>query len=168
MGVQQGVVPALVKDHSFSTEQAAWIYSLIMIFMCVGKLLFGWLADHFGSAFTTIYIGAANILAMGILIFGLSNVQAYGFALAFGFGNMTATVLMTELTTSIFGTREYGSIYGVVNMVANIGLSVGPIITAMCVDMTGSYRIAWIIYLLLSSAATLLFLFSLKKSKAPA
>lgn len=165
MGVQQGVVPALTKDHAFPTEKAAMIYSLVMIFMCVGKLFFGWLADKTGSVVTTVYIGVANMLAMMLMFnVGISSGLAYVFAVVFGFANMTATVLMTELTLTIFGNREYGAIYGFVNLFANAGISLGPLITALCVDMTGTYQLAWILYFILSGAAMVIFLYTLKRS----
>lgn len=159
MGVQQGLVSSLVVDYSYTSGQAASLYSIFMLVMCLGKLIYGWLADAIGLKLSTIYIGLMNALAMlAFLSIPMGRFLAYALVILFGLGNMTATVMMTNITTSVFGTKDYGSIYGIVNMLASGGMSIGPLLTAAIFDATGSYRLAWITFLVITVVSTLLFL----------
>ena len=166
MGVQQRMVSSLVIDYSFTNEKAAAIYSIFMVILCGGKLLYGWISDHFGQVISTIYIGLLNVLAMFFFLqVGRSSSMAYVLAILFGLGNMTATVLMTDLTSCLFGLKDYGRIYGLLQMTATCAMSVGPLITARIFDTTGSYRGAWVFYMIISAVAMALFLVSLRMKK---
>lgn len=159
MGVQQGMVSSLMIDYNYTSGMAASLYSIFMIVMCLGKLLYGWLADAAGPWVSTIYIGVLNALAMiAFLNISFSGAMAYALVVLFGLGNMTATVLMTNITTTVFGTKDYGSIYGTVNMMASGGMSVGPLLTAAIFDATGSYRMAWLIFFVIAIVSMALFL----------
>ena len=163
MGVQQRMVSSLVIDYGFTNEKAAAIYSLCMVILCGGKLLYGWISDRFRQTVATIYIGILNVLAMFFFLqVGRSSNMAYMMAFLFGLGNMTATVLMADLTSHLFGLKDYGRIYGLLQMTATCAMSIGPLITARIFDTTGSYRGAWVFYMIISAVAMALFLVSLR------
>lgn len=159
MGVQQGIAPALVTDHGFSGGDAALVYSTMLIVLCGGKLIFGWIYDKFGFVFSVVYVGITVGLSLFFLTLSGNPGMAYCFAVLFGLGNMTATILAASLTSSVFGTRDYGTKYGIVNMFCVGGMSLGPLLTSYVFDVTGAYRNAWFIYIGITAIVTMILIF---------
>jgi nitrate/nitrite transporter NarK len=46
-----------------------------------------------------------------------------------------------------FGLASYGVIYGMVNMLHMVGSATGPAITGFIYDVTGSYQIAFMLFI---------------------
>ena len=55
MGVQQCVASSLMEDFAYSDAVAAGVVSVFMVFICVGKLVIGWIFDKAGVKTGLIY-----------------------------------------------------------------------------------------------------------------
>ncbi|MCQ4833461.1 hypothetical protein NE473_31660 [Hungatella sp. SL.1.14] len=53
------------------------------------------------------------------------------------------SVLPALLTSKIFGTRDYGPIYGTVVSVNRFGGVIGTVLVSLLFDITGDYSIIW-------------------------
>ena len=72
----------------------------------------------------------------GVVFIGL-------FLVLFAVGCALTTVAYPIITTYLFGSRDYGSIYGIVNVANSIGTAIGSPIAAAIFDSQGSYIPAW-------------------------
>jgi len=156
MGVQQCVATALQNDFAYSSDVAAGVVSVFMVFICVGKLIIGWIFDKTNVKVGLIYSCVLLVASMVCMVMAASLPMAYAFAVIFGLGNMTSTVISTTVTTTAFGTREYGTIYGTVTMFMTGGMAIGPVISSAIAGATGTYTMAWIAYAAVSVVTTVL------------
>ena len=156
MGVQQCVASSLMEDFAYSDAVAAGVVSVFMVFICVGKLVIGWIFDKAGVKTGLIYSCVLLVVSMVCMILAKNIVMAYAFAVAFGLGNMTSTVISTTMTSTTFGTKEYGTIYGTVTMFMTGGMSIGPVVSGAVFEKFGSYQNAWILYAAASVVTTAL------------
>lgn len=165
MGVQQCAASALQLDFGHSDVTAANIVSVFMLFICIGKPILGAIFDKIGIKVGLVYSYLMLALAVVFLLMSQDIALAYVFAVLFGLGNMSVSLVASTTTVDIFGTRDYGTIYSVVTMFLTGGISVGPIISGAIYDSTGSYTMAWYLYIALSFVTLVLLLVALRASK---
>ena len=165
MGVQQSIIPSLQVDFSFSSALATNVFSVYSICCCAGKIIMGLVIDRFGFVSALIYMVVMLILSMILMLNASVVALAFAFAACFGLGNMFASVIASNATSSIFGVRDYSSIFGMVNIFYVVGMAIGPLAAGAIVDLTDSYHISWYIYglLILVSAATVLLAYQGRK-----
>jgi len=120
---------------------AAWLVSIISIANGAGRFLWAWLSDAIGRkwVFLTMYllqaalfflipiIGPGSFVALAILCFII--VSCYGG----GFGTMPA------FNADYFGSRNVGTIYGLMITAWGFGGVLGPQIISLMYDWTQSY-----------------------------
>ena len=71
----------------------------------------------------------------------------YLFAAVYGFSHGGFFTLISPLIAGLFGTRSQGSLLGIVIFSGTLGGSIGMTLSGYIFDVTGSYRIAFIILL---------------------
>jgi MFS family permease len=105
-----------------------------------GNFAGGWLAERTP-------LGALLSLSMFILTGGLaalpfvtrhSHVMAW--ATAMGLGGGIVIVLFFSVWPRVYGRRHLGRIQGVAQAVTVLASALGPLLLALCVEWTGSYR----------------------------
>jgi OFA family oxalate/formate antiporter-like MFS transporter len=120
---------------------AAWLVSIISIANGAGRFLWAWLSDAIGRkwVFLTMYllqaalfflipiIGPGSFVALAILCFII--VSCYGG----GFGTMPA------FNADYFGSKNVGTIYGLMITAWGFGGVLGPQIISLMYDWTQSY-----------------------------
>jgi len=138
-------LPALFSDKGFNAVDAAKAASMAGVGLLTGRLLTGILIDKVHApyiAFSFFLIGAAGlytlrvssdyrILLMATTCIGLS-IGAEG-------------DLISYLVRSYFGTRSFGSLYGIAYSIYALGVVIGPIGVGRFFDAHGSYDLALII-----------------------
>jgi len=137
---------------------AASTLGIIGISSIAGRFVFGWLSDRLADPKYSAMAGF-GIMAIGIVILTLSHDMAvfYLFATVFGFGYGSLAPMMPLLVADRFGRSVLGTTYGLVTFIAvGIGGALGPVTSGVIVDISGSYRIAWYVDILLLIVAVLL------------
>jgi MFS family permease len=71
----------------------------------------------------------------------------YLFAVIYGFSHGGFFSIISPLLARLFGTRSLGSILGIVIFFGTIGGSIGMPLSGFIYDVTGTYRIAFLIML---------------------
>ena len=71
------------------------------------------------------------------------------YAVLFGLGVGGWLPTMSMLTSTSFGLASYGVIFGVVNLAHSIGSAVGPLFAGQMYDASGSYQMAFTIFVAL-------------------
>ena len=100
-------------------------------------------------------------MAMSATNIGFSK----GMALFYMIGGSIPSVIPALITVRNFGDKEFGVMNGWMNMAGNVGQIIGPTVAAFIFDMTGTYRLAWIMFAVLMVIVGLLYAASNVSSK---
>ncbi len=139
---------AFAVDHGFARLFVAGIFGLTGLLSVVGRVVFGIAADRIGRATSaTISYGCT---ALGTLcLMGLEvwpHVAAlYAYALFFGLGFGARGPIITAIASQLFAGRRFGVIYGILSVGNGIGGGIAPWYAGVVYDLSGSYRVAFMI-----------------------
>ncbi|SCZ79634.1 MFS transporter [Acidaminobacter hydrogenoformans] len=149
IGGSQLTIVAYFREIGYTAEFAALMFSVQALGMLVGKLSLGAIFDWLGAR-GGILIATA---ALAITMVGYLNAAALPIALAssilIGMAASMSTVGNAYLTGSFFGSKDFGNVYGLVNITMITGATTGPLVTNLIYDRTGSYSLAWMGFLVL-------------------
>ena len=137
---------AYFTDIGYEQTTAASMLSVVSLGMMFGKLFFGWLNDKIGTRRNFVLMTALGL--SGILLLSVARSEALTLAAAALFGIATASpfVLTPQLTIYFFGNRDFANIYGFVNVFQFLGPTLGPPISGMIFDRSGSYGPAFVLF----------------------
>jgi MFS transporter, OFA family, oxalate/formate antiporter len=120
-------------------ERAAAVVGIISIANGAGRFLWAWVSDFIGRR----WVFLCMFLLQVVIFFLIATVRGYGLftLLAFiillcyggGFGTMPA------FSADYFGSRDVGSIYGLMLTAWGVGSAVGPLLIANIREHTGRY-----------------------------
>ena len=139
---------ASAVDHGFARLFVAGIFGLTGLLSVAGRILFGVAADRIGRApAATISYGCTALGTLCLLGLELWPHAAalYAYALFFGLGFGARGPIITAMASQIFPGRRFGVIYGILSVGNGIGGGVAPWFGGFVHDVTGSYRIAFVI-----------------------
>ena len=132
-------------NKGISEVSAAIALSLFATCGMAGKLIFGILADRYGSKISLIIDLVGQAVFAFLLIYAGAGVSIWfvvpfmGFFLG-AFGALYQLIIMDS-----FGLDHFGSILGVISITNAISFFAGPIIAGQSFDITGSYGPAFAI-----------------------
>lgn len=155
--VQQ--IAPYVTDLGYRPTVAANIGALSLGTLAVGKILLGQIYDIKGTVFGTVLGFVCLIGALACYTGAFTAVLLYIGIVISGIGIAYTTVGYPINTQTMFGKKDYSSIYGIVSCFSSIGTAIGSPITSMIFDRTGSYRTAWIMWAVISTVSLAIFLF---------
>ena len=139
---------AFAVDHGFPRLFVAGIFGLTGLLSVVGRILFGIAADRIGrTASATISYGCTavgTLCLLGIEIWPHAA-ALYAYALFFGLGFGARGPIITAIASQLFPGRRFGVIYGILSVGNGIGGGVAPWFGGFVHDLTGSYRIAFLV-----------------------
>jgi MFS family permease len=143
MGIVTGGVAnhcvAYLEDIGHSSQKATYAWSIIMFVMVFGKFSFGPAADRFGSKNAMAVACLLFALGIGLLSFAGSYSIVMLFAVIWGFASGAPLVLNALITSDYLGMKNFGAIYGILNIMVNLGGSLGPAGAGFYFDSTGTY-----------------------------
>ena len=149
-------LPAFVVDAGLSPRHGMMALALIGLFNALGTFAFGWLGGRFSKKYLLagIYLVRAAII-VPLIVFPLSLVTLYGFAVLMGLVWLGTVPLTNGLVGQIYGLRYMAMLSGLVFFGHQIGSFVGIWLAGYLYDHTGSYRIAFIVSVALGVFAAL-------------
>lgn len=133
-GVQQSL-PGILGSGGLDTAQVSALMSVFTAALALGKILQGLL---FGKA--GVRRGGTLVIGLYALSFVLLRLQWHLpglLALAVGMGSVTT--LMPIAARSVFGGREYASIWSILSAFSNLGAMAAAPVFATAFDLRGSY-----------------------------
>ena len=143
----------LVKAHGLSMGQMAEVGGIIYGVYAASSLVGGWLADRWMATGASDNLVRKTSVIASHVIPGVSLIVAANadatvsiaclLVAAVGFGLNTSTIFTIGQTLA--GPRAAGKWMGVQNGIGNIAGIVGPLITGVLVDRTGSFTWAFIL-----------------------
>jgi MFS family permease len=139
---------AFAVDHGFPRLLVAGIFGLTGLLSVVGRIVFGIAADRIGRT-TSATISYACTAVGTLCLLGLEvwpRVAAlYLYAFFFGLGFGARGPIITAIAAQLFPGRRFGVIYGLLSVGNGIGGGLAPWFGGFVHDLTGSYRIAFLI-----------------------
>src|SRR5437867_1449457 len=139
---------AFAVDQGFPRLFVAGIFGLTGLLSTVGRIVFGIAADRIGRATSaTISYGCTAVGTLCLL--GLEvwphAAPLYAYALFFGLGFGARGPIITAMASQLFPGRRFGAIYGILSVGNGIGGGVAPWFGGIVHDLTGSYRVAFLV-----------------------
>lgn len=126
----------------------------------IGRLVFGFSGDFTNKRYL-IAISLA-LQTIGLFIFALIDASRawliIPFLLTYSPGYAGPIPLRPALQAEYFGIKSFGTIMGWMASVSMVGGIVSPIIAGWIFDVTGSYRLAWYLFALVTVPAIALIL----------
>jgi MFS family permease len=159
-------VPALT-DAGIPGDAAALAFGMVILVSIIGRLSFGYLGDHLTKRY--LFMVAFALMGMGVLV--LMNARTmrmvYLFIFLFGVGFGGTVPLMPAIRAEYFGRSALGKIQGFMNPIMMFAGALGPILSGYFFDVTGSYRIPFMITGLLTFCAAAAILFARPSAPRP-
>jgi len=139
---------AFAVDHGFARMFVASVFGLTGLMSIVGRVVFGIAADRIGramSATISYACTAAGTLALLSLEWWAHPAGLYVYALLFGLGFGARGPIITAIAAQVFPGKRFGAIYGYMSLGNGLGGAIGPWFAGALFDVTGSYRLAFLI-----------------------
>lgn len=149
-GLMNGVYSAMVThlptylttELSFSLYQGAYLLTIAGGFAIAGKVVFGWMMDHFPAKLTVMSGVIAYLLSTISLIFA----QSYGLlmlaAALFGLGFGGMVPVRSVIISRLFGIDKFSRVNGLLSFFL-APATFWVLITGYIVDTTGTYVTAF-------------------------
>ncbi|HEX3175586.1 MAG TPA: MFS transporter [Methylomirabilota bacterium] len=151
---------AFAVDHGFPRLFVASIFGLTGFMSIAGRVLFGFAADRIGRALSATISYACT--ALGTL--ALLSIEPwrhvaglYAYAALFGLGFGARGPIITAIAAARFPGRRFGAIYGFMSIGNGLGGALGPWFAGAVFDVTGSYRIPFLVATLFCVAGSICF-----------
>ena len=139
IGVVVHFVPILT-DSGATPLSAAGIASLVGIFSVIGRLGTGVLLDRFPGHVVGAFAFLIPIIACVLLLIDGANPVSQAIAAAiFGLTVGSEVDVIAYLAAKHFGLKNFGALYGVLQMALALGTAFGPLAAGAVFDRYGSY-----------------------------
>ena len=139
-------------EVGFSPMQSAWALGLVAMVGVPGQIALGALSDRIGREIVWSITNAGFAICYAALLglqSGPSEILLYVMVLSQGALGYALTSVMGAVVVEIFEGPHFGSIFGLVMVALLAGGAVGPWLTGVIHDRTGSYEIAFILAIVL-------------------
>lgn len=123
-----------------AAANAIAVYSAVSI---AGKIIMGFVFDRLKLKTSSGIIFVAGIATFAFLIFARNLVALGGALVLWGFAGGVTSIMTPLWTSTIFGTKDYSSIYGWVLSVNRFGGMIGSYLVSFLYDLTGNNDLIW-------------------------
>jgi MFS family permease len=131
---------SILAERGFGPEVYYQTLVVTALTALAGNFAGGWFAERAP-------LGALLALSLFVLTGGLAALpfvtryaQVMAWATAMGLGGGIVIVLFFSVWPRVYGRRHLGRIQGVAQAVTVLASALGPLLLALCVEWTGSYR----------------------------
>jgi len=158
---------AYLTDIGIPLTQAGAALGGMVFISLIGRLGFGWFGDYIDKRY--LFIATYLLQALGILI--LNNVTSMAtvwvFVVIYGIAYGGAIPLSFSIVGEYFGRKNYATIRGFMQFFLIPATLVGPIYAGLVFDLTDSYEIAFMSFIVSLLFGTV-FIFLARRPKLPA
>ena len=153
---------AYLKSIGFDYSVLGIVGSVFALFSLGGNLIGGALFDKLGMIKSMI-IGCilAAISCISLIVAPKIPVLAYLYGASKGLSVFAYIIAPSFITGSLFGKKDFGTIFAVTNIFFALGFATGSSVFGLIVDIAG-YLIAWIIILLCIFIGYAMILYAIK------
>ena len=148
------IVPYL-ESVKVPTAIAATAVTGMTLGSLIGRLGFGLLGDYFNKRYLIAI--ALSLQAIGLFLFSFIEMDRAWLIipslLTYGPGYGGPIPLRPALQGDYFGTKSFGTIMGLMMAISMFGGLFSPVVAGWIFDVTGSYRLAWQIFAVITIPA---------------
>lgn len=147
------IVPHAINE-GISATTAATIMAIIGVISTAAMIPEGFMADRIGTTKTAVIF--TTLLAISMLWISLSGRTVWSlllFAVFFGVALSSMDILLTLLSSSLYGLTAIGTIIGFFNAILQLGGAIGPFVAGLIYDSRGHYYPAFILCTIISLVA---------------
>lgn len=134
-------------DRGFSQPTVVWLFAFGAGCMMAGNLLGGWLSDRVGRGWVFVLGTVVAVLGIGCLavLRGPEDLVLLVLYTVSGFGFGMRIAQLSTIPADVFSGPNLGAILGVVQAGGGLGGAIGPFLGGWLFDVTGSYRLAFVV-----------------------
>ena len=133
-------------EIGFTPSHAAWALGFVSLAGIPGQIALGHVSDRVGREWVW-SVGSLGFVVCYVALLLLQHAPTpallYLMVLAQGMLGYGLTSVIAAIPAEIFQGKHYGSIFGTLMLAAIGGGAVGPWLTGVLYDATGSYTAAW-------------------------
>jgi len=143
LGAQVAAIAHLYRLASTRAgfETAALAVSVLAACSTIGRFAGGWLLLHMRTRPFAIGLMVTQIAALSLLAFALERWSIIACTIVFGITIGNSLMMHPLLLAEHFGTRDYGRIYSVSQMVTVVGVAGCPALVGLLYDSSGGYGV---------------------------
>jgi len=153
IGVTDAHLIPHAQDHHIAAVTAASAFGVLALVNTIFTTLSGAVADRVGYKRLLGWIYAGRALTLVFLIFARDPVSLFVFAVAFGIVDFATVAPTVTLSTTLFGRRSAGTVFGLVALSHQIGAALGSYAGGVIHDLTGNYSAFFAAAAVLAGAA---------------
>ena len=132
---------SFVTDQGFTPAVATAVLSTHAAMAVTGRLLWGFIVEHFQVRYCMASVFIVCALALVILMTANSTPMLFVFAIIYGLSIGGYSVTTAVAFASYFGRDYVGTIRGAVSPLIIGSVAIGPLLVSLGYDFTGSYLI---------------------------
>lgn len=148
---------AYLVDHGVTALAAASVVGVVGLGSIVGKGGGGWASDTVGReiTYTTgMTLVATSIGTLGVLALSGEPGWAYVYGALIGVGYAVTAPLMPAVVSDLYRGRNFGAIFGAIQVANAVGGSAGPWAAGRIFDASGTYAPAFTAALVATAVST--------------
>lgn len=134
---------SFLEERMGSRSTAALALSVTAFGSIVARLIVGSFADRIDKRRLTVALFIMQASAVAGIVANKSVAVTYALTLVFGFTIGNVYMMMTLLVGETFGMVSFGTVFGLVTLIAQIGSGAGPLAIGLIEDATGGYDAAF-------------------------
>ncbi|HJX89957.1 MAG TPA: MFS transporter [Pyrinomonadaceae bacterium] len=165
-GTNQHLKLLLASDLHFTDQQVANVASLVLVSSLIGRLLMGWLADHFAKKYVMLLIYFIVAIGISLLFFATVPGVIYLFAVVFGIGLGGDYMIIPLMAGELFGVKILGRLMGIVLTADGVAEALAPLLVGKMRDQMGEYGVAFAVLLALALIGSVAIVLLPKKASA--
>ena len=151
------IMPFL-ESIGISRDRAGYVVTFTIFLSVLGRIGLGWLSDHMDKRY--VFCIALGLQAVGLLFF--ANIRNFWhilfFLITFSPGYGAPIPLRPAIQGEYFGRKQFGTSQGLLLSISTVSSMIGPPFAGWVCDVTGSYRLAFLILAAIPAVGILLFL----------
>ena len=136
---------AFFLDQGLGVGVSAASISMNAVFTGLGSLFWGWVVDRVPVRYT--YAGVALMMAAALVLFTMADTVIEALIVASIFGTAVGGILVVPVVAyaNYFGRGSLSTIRGVTEPFVSLGQAIGGLFSGVIFDVTGSYKLAFVV-----------------------
>jgi MFS family permease len=138
------IVP-YARDFGLAPVYAAGVLSTIGGVSILGRIVMGASSDRIGGRRALIICFVVLFCSFVWLQFATKVWMLFLFAVVYGFAHGGFFTVVSPMVAEFFGTGSHGLLFGIILFSGTLGGAVGPLMAGWTFDVTGSYRLVFLV-----------------------
>ena len=152
-------LPNFISQSGLPADVGGWAIATIGICNLMGTIAVGFLGSRYRKKYLLSGLYAVRALMFAVYAFTpVTTTTTLVFAAGLGLAWLSTVPLTSAIVGQIFGTRYFGTLFGIVFLGHQAGAFLGAWLGGYLFDMTGGYETIWIVNIGLGLFAAIIHL----------